>query len=207
MRPNFRFSRRLNASRRRARGGIASLRKILHAEPPLNPLHRVEVIFARIFLVFCPSSRIGGSRLSLSFSLSPFRTRRARVLPLPRATIVANPRSLFVRLSIYLRFSLSISWHVLRHGQFRGHEVALYLREKRCIHVHLDLTHAREIFETILLTKLSLASPFGEINSYCQLENMRAYIIFFSSLRLLLNFEKNAIRRKTFRLVSIVILR
>jgi len=65
-------------------------RKILHAEPPLNPLHRVEVIFARVFLVFRPSSRIGvqGSRspspssaLACFFSPFPFTLTIAAVNP------------------------------------------------------------------------------------------------------------------------------
>lgn len=169
MQANFRLSRRLNASRR-ARGGIAPLRKILHAEPPLNPLHRVEVIFARIFLVFCPSSRIGGSRLSLSFSLPPFRSRRARVLPLSHATIAANPRSLFVRLSIYLRFSLSIVARSSPRPVSRPRSCAAFEREASencCIHVHLVHSRTRN-FRDYTRTKLPLASLFGEIfNSYC----------------------------------------
>lgn len=90
---------------------VHRFREILHAEPPLNPLHRVEVIFARIFLVFRPSSRIGvqGSlALLLSFSssllsalesslssgLSPFS---------PLSHHAANPRSFFLFLSHRLR--------------------------------------------------------------------------------------------------------
>lgn len=52
---HFRLSRRPRCTSKSER---YRLRKILHAEPPLNPLHRVEMIFARIFLVFRPSSRI-----------------------------------------------------------------------------------------------------------------------------------------------------
>lgn len=144
---NFRFSRRLNASRRRARGGIAPLWKILHAEPPLNPLYRVEVIFARIFLVFCPSSRIGGSRFSLSFFLS---LSLSLLSALAFFLSLAPPSSRILALSSsicqFIFVSLFPSWRVLRHGQFRGHEVALHLSETReSLHPRASrpLTHAK----------------------------------------------------------------
>lgn len=129
---------------------VHRFREILHAEPPLNPLHRVEVIFARIFLVFRPSSRIGvqGSlALLLSFSSFSFRSRELLLLgSVPfsllshRAAILRSlslipslslSSSLLVSLPpIYLRFSLSIA-RVFHHGQFRGHEVISHLREQR----------------------------------------------------------------------------
>lgn len=153
----------------REEGGIASLRKILHAEPPLNPLHRVEVIFARIFLVFCPSSRISGVQGSLALLLS-FPLSSCSRSSSPSRHIAANPRSLFVHLSIYLRFSLSIVARSSPRPVSRPRSRAAFEREaseRIAASACISTTHARKIFET-MLAKLPFTSLFGEVfNSYC----------------------------------------
>lgn len=141
----------LGAAERESATNEKRHRKILHAEQPLNPLHRVEVIFARIFLVFRPSSRIGvqGSRFSLF---------RSRVLSLP---VLLLPRhrcresAFFFYLSPSRRPSVNsfsfLSFHraAHRHGQFsRPRSRAASEQRKRA----RITASARENLKTILQT-------------------------------------------------------
>jgi len=94
------------------------------------------VIFARIFLVFCPSSRIGGSRLSLSFSLSRFLS-----FPLSRSSSLPryHRRESLLSLCPSVNLSSFLSFH--RGAVFATASFAA--TKSRCIWEASEMLHPR----------------------------------------------------------------
>lgn len=166
---------------------------------------------ADIFSIFVlrPASRVQGSRSPSLFLLS------ALVVPAFFLSLTPpSPRILVLSSSVcqFISVSLFPSWHVLRHGQFRGHEVALHLSEKRAriaASTCISTTHAREIFETILglncLLQVSLAKFLILIVSSKTHRYACLYHIFFDLVPCdyFLISKKIAIKRKIFRLVLV----
>lgn len=172
-------------------------RKILHAKPPLNPLHRVEVIFARIFLVFRPSSRIGvqGScSPSLSSALACFLSQFSISLAIVTTLSPFLSLSLVVRLSIHLRFSLSTVLHIAtasfavarsRAASERGERTRI--AASACIavaHENLEtirrtVSNSSRLFLRFLATSKSL--PFADNFNPHPEKDARQFVAFASS--------------------------